>query len=136
LARLYLDANVALGLVDLLIGAGHTAASARDVGLQDAAVYLQMLAAWERGAILVTHNRRDFVEQHEAWHEWPRHWGLRGPDHPGVVAPDQCDERVYGPPLVAFLAASHPMTGQLYAWRQNTDTWQRWESGAGWRPYP
>lgn len=136
MARLYLDANIALGVVPILAGAGHTVESARDVGLKDAADYLQMLAAWERDAVLVTHNRKHFVELHEAWYEWPRRWGLSGPDHRGIIVPDQRDETVYGPPLLAFLAASHPMTGHLYTWRQNGDRWERWEISVGWRSYP
>jgi hypothetical protein len=136
LAHFYLDNDIALDLVDLLTAAGHTATSARAEGLSSAFDYVQMLAAWERNAVLITHNRRDFTEQHEAWYELPRRWGVAGPSHPGIIVPDHCPETTYGPHLIAFVAAGHPLTDRLYSWREHGAIWQRWGIGERWQPYP
>jgi hypothetical protein len=67
-ARLYLDNDVALRLVPILEGDGHAVTTTRDLGCSQAHDYQQMLTAWSLGAVLVTHNRDDYVEQFEAWH--------------------------------------------------------------------
>lgn len=134
-ADVYLDQDVSLELIARLRAAGHNAVSARDLGFGQAYDYVQMLVAWERGAVFVTHNRDHFVEQVEAWHVWPQRWGLTGPSHPGVIVTDQCPPSIYAPPLIAFLAAGHPTTSQIYLWRVRGG-WQTRDLGGRWRPFP
>ena len=73
------------------------------------------------------------MDLYEAWFIWPQRWGLAGPSHPGIIAPDQCDETVYGPPLITFVAAGHQTTDRLYRWRTG-DGWMRREAGVDWVP--
>jgi hypothetical protein len=136
-AQLYLDNDVALGLIAILEAAGHSAIATRDVGRSHAPDYQQMVTAWQRGAVLVTHNRDDYIDQVEAWQLWPRAWGVAGPEHPGVIVPDQCPPATYAPALLAFLAADHRKANRLYTWRRRTATWQLRDIGGGsWRPFP
>lgn len=72
MAAFYLDHNVALETARLLRKAGHSATTAREIGL--AAVrddeHLPRSASERR--TLVTHNAGDFILLHDAWLRWSR----------------------------------------------------------------
>ncbi|HEV8636794.1 MAG TPA: DUF5615 family PIN-like protein [Chloroflexota bacterium] len=131
----YLDADVAVALAVLLRAAGHEAVTADEEGLKYARDNVQMLAAWQRGRVLVTHNGKDFPDHYEAWQTWPPAWALAAPSHPGIVVLAQMGSDDLGAALIAFFAAGHPLADRLYRWRPS-DGWSLWETGAGWRHFP
>lgn len=132
----YVDHDVAADLAVLLTAAGHPATTARDQGLGGARDYVQMLVAWERESVIVTHNQKDFVELYEAWQVWPRRWGIAGPPvHPGVIILQQLPVSQLVAPLTAFLAGGHPLVDTLVRWRLHLG-WQRWAIDGAWQPVP
>ncbi len=70
MAEFYLDHNVARELAEHLCHAGHAARTARDLGTERASDDAHLSLAARSGWILVTHNAKDFVLLHAAWHRW------------------------------------------------------------------
>ena len=105
MARLYADENFPLPVVEALRGVGHDvltalAAGQAGQGIPDDAV---LAFAHARGRAVLTHNRRDFRDLHDA-----------GREHSGIVI---CTEDRDFPSLAtridaALAAAGHP-SGQL-----------------------
>lgn len=88
MASFYTDHNVALQVALLLRQAGHTAVTARDLGLERAGDDVHLLMAAQHGWMLVTHNRQHFILLHDAWLRWfhafevsVRHAGVLLPPH-------------------------------------------------------
>jgi hypothetical protein len=132
-AAVYLDADVAVALAQLLRAAGNDAVTADDEGLKYARDTVQMLASWQRSRVLVTHNGKDFLDHYEAWQTWPPAWGVDAPRHPGLVIVSQTDINDLAAALIAFFAAERQLADRLYRWRPS-DGWFLWEVGAGWSP--
>lgn len=135
MAAVYLDADVAIPLAVLLRTAGHNAVTADEEGLKYARDNVQMLAAWQRGRILVTHNGKDFPDHHEAWQTWPQSWGVVAPSRPGAIVMAQTGVEELSAALVGFFSAGHSFADRLYRWRPS-DGWSIWEVGAEWRRFP
>ncbi len=57
MADFYADQNISLDLIALLRGRGHTAFTARDLGLERARDDEHLLVAAEHGRMLLTYNR-------------------------------------------------------------------------------
>lgn len=131
MAAIYLDADVAVPLVRLLRAAGHDAVTADEEGLKYARDNAQMLAAWGRGRVLVTHNGKDFPDHYEAWQTWPPAWGVAAPSLPGVVIVSQAPVGDLAAALDAFFAQSQPVADRLYRWRPS-DGWSQWQIGGEW----
>jgi hypothetical protein len=65
-ADLYLDNDVSQRLIPRFQEAGHSCTTAIPIGLDSARDEVQLLSAVQRGAILVTYIRRDFMLLHRA----------------------------------------------------------------------
>jgi hypothetical protein len=122
----YLDNDVALGLQPLLEHLGHRAISTRTLGMTRARDDQQLLIAHFHGAILITHNVKDFVLLQHAWSSWPPALGMQFPTHPGILVLQQ------GTGIEHQAAALHallsdarptPVAGQLLRWRHRE--WRR-----------
>lgn len=131
MAALYLDADVAVPLAQLLRAAGHDVVTADEEGLKYARDNIQMLAAWRRGRVLVTHNGKDFPDHYEAWQTWPPAWGVAAPSHPGVIVMAQVGEEDLAAALSGFFSDARLVADRMYRWRPS-DGWSRWEIGAAW----
>ena len=83
MADFYADQNISLDLIALLRGRGHTAVTARNLGLERARDDEHLLVAAERDRLLLTYNRDDFELLHDAWHRWLRKLQVR-PFHRGL----------------------------------------------------
>jgi hypothetical protein len=123
MARLYLDHNVQAGLIAL----GHMAVLTRDQpNMVEASDGHQLLFAAQVGATLLTHDRKDFPNLHDAWRRWQVAWGC-GPDHAGIFILDQ---RVPPDTLVKvvheLITSGQPLTNELY----------RWTIAGGWQHVP
>ena len=84
MASFYTDHDVALQVALLLRQIGHTAITARDLGLERAGDDEHLLTAAQRGWILVTHNRQHFLLLHDAWRRWLRVFGV-STVHAGIL---------------------------------------------------
>lgn len=131
MAAVYLDADVAVALAELLRAAGHDAVTADDEGMKYARDSAQMLAAWRRGRVVITHNGKDFPDHHEAWQTWPAAWGVATPRHPGVIVVAQVGEEKLATILSTFFADGHATADRLYRWRPS-DGWSIWQIGGEW----
>lgn len=126
MSSFYLDNDVFLRLVPLLVAGGHAVSSARELGLASAGDEAQLLTAVRREAILVTYNRRDFELLHDAWITWPAAFDLDLPAHPGILAlahapvADQFDA-IDG--LIETTAPS-ALQNTMYSWRPGRG-WER-----------
>jgi hypothetical protein len=87
LAQLYADHNLSFYVVTGLRRRGHEVVTARDLGLDHATDDEHFLAA-TRGWILLSHNEKDFILLHDAWHRWSATWGIAA-HHAGVIIPPQ-----------------------------------------------
>lgn len=123
MADVYLDSDVGVELARALSDHGHTARLAATEGMRDAGDPAQLLHAAERGWVLISHNKKDFRDLHDAWLRWAGAWGaLR--NHAGILILEQ----VYpiasiAPGLSQFLHDHQSLQNQLYEWTQ----------GGGWR---
>jgi predicted nuclease of predicted toxin-antitoxin system len=86
MASFYLDNDVSLRLVPLLVAVGHGVTDARSSGLTGATDDTQLLFAAREGRVLVTYDRRDFALLHDAWLTWTASFGLELPPHSGILA--------------------------------------------------
>lgn len=84
MARFFLDHNVSHRLAPALRRLGHDVVTARDLGLEGADDDQQLTAATDAARVLVTHNRKDFIALHRAWHRWSRRWGVEAA-HGGIL---------------------------------------------------
>lgn len=127
MADFYLDHNVAVDLASLLQASGHVVVTAHDAGRGRATDDEHLLFATDLGAILVSHNRRDFVLLHGAWRRWTSAWGVTR-THAGILIVPQ-------PPIVttaeitdaldAFVRRGLSPANELYRWRR-AGGWQRY----------
>ena len=82
-AALYLDHNISNELLRLLTHAGHRVYSARTLRMSAANDLEHLLAATDRGAVLITHDKKDFLLLHRTWLALARRWSAVE-THPGI----------------------------------------------------
>jgi hypothetical protein len=131
MADYYIDHDVPLRMAWHLRTAGHGAVTVRDRGLEGADDDEHVLGATARGAILITHNSKDFTLLHRAWHRWATAWSVDA-RHGGILLLPQptaaerdrgaMDAAALAALVLQLAAAGHPQPGEL---------WQ-WQRGLGW----
>jgi hypothetical protein len=119
-ADFFTDSDVSIALAPALRARGHGATTALAEGLRTASDAQQLLAAVQRGWILVTHNYRDFLLLHQAWNLW-RQAGVvayRLPRHPGmlVIPQQRWTDSEAAQEIDAFLRTNPAMEDMLYQW--------------------
>jgi hypothetical protein len=125
-ANFLTDVDVPLGLGRLLESAGHAVLRAYHAGVDQATDDEMLLAAVDRGHILITGNGEDFLLLHRAWLRWPRAWGIQSPPpHTGILTLPQLNRAEYS--LVAgaidqLVGGRSYLPNELHAWRGT-----RWE---------
>lgn len=110
MASFYTDHNVALQVALLLRQAGHTAITARDLGLERAGDDAHLLVAAPHGWILITHNRQHFLLLHDAWRRWLQVFGVSAM-HAGILIPPHGLPAQTVRLLHEFLTAGFPLCG-------------------------
>jgi hypothetical protein len=83
-AHLFLDNDFPLDAGGGLRLLGHDVETARSTQREDQTDDAQLLYAANSGRILVTHNWKDYLLLHDAWHRWSRNWGIQGL-HAGIL---------------------------------------------------
>jgi hypothetical protein len=126
-ADFYLDNDVSIHIAIELRAAGHGALSSRDTGMRAAKDGRQLLAAAQRGWILITHNFGDFDILHDAWLGWSAAWGVI-PRHAGILVVPQATlaERAQGRMghqevaalILALLATGSPSANEFWRWKR------------------
>ena len=129
MARFQRDHNVSRQIADLLRARGHDVVTARELGLEDAADDVHMLAAIQASRVFVTHNRADFVLLHYAWRRWTAAWRVSRP-HRGILVVPQPPH--LSPARVAdelhAIQAAVSLVDELYEYE--------WQTGLGWTRLP
>lgn len=126
MAEFYLDHNVARELAEHLHQAGHAARTARDLGMERASDDTHLSLAARSGWILGTHNAKDFVLLHSAWHRWSQEWGAEA-HHAGILVMS---------PSVSPVRASDELLDFLWSARELTDGLYTWRAATGWTQHP
>ena len=116
MASFYTDHDVSLRVASLLRQLGHTALTARDLGLERAGDDEHLLTAAQRGWILVTHNRQHFCLLHDAWRHWLPVWGVFA-IHAGILIPPQGLPDRTVQLLTDFLTSGLPLSNEMCLWR-------------------
>jgi hypothetical protein len=124
-AIFYADENVSSLLNDALRLYGHAIFATHDEGRSGATDGSQLLYAAERGWIILTHNRADFIMRHDAWHLWARAWDIR-PEHAGIGILEPVEPSRYADiaALIHDVCQRNELTNTLLAWRGATG-WER-----------
>lgn len=118
MARFYLDHDVGLRLARLLNELGHNATTSlaeQTTTLRDSA---QLLHATRNERVIVTHNKRDFVELHHAWRSWSSAWNV-SERHAGVIVVPQAANwplRRIAREVEDVLSQANLMENRLYRW--------------------
>ena len=123
MAAFYTDHNVSIWLAPELRAKGHSASTARDLGLEAAGDDEHLLVAAQQGWILITHNRQHFILLHNAWSHWTAAWNVSW-SHPGILILEQ---GILPPDGLAtevdhLVQATPTLMGRLYEWRRRTWT--------------
>ncbi len=121
MARFYLDNDVAQRVAAELDAFGHDAITTRALHRRRARDEQQLMFAVHERRIFVTHNARDFILLHDAWHLWTYTWGVQE-EHTGIFIPPQ-DPTSWPAPKIAleihlFIKTGQPIANQLYEWDQ------------------
>lgn len=74
MADFHLDHNLARELAEHLRRAGHSAQTARELGMERAGDEAHVSRAARMGWTLITHNAKDFALLQAAWSRWSREW--------------------------------------------------------------
>jgi len=118
-AAFYADNDVSVHVATELIALGHTAATARSLGLTRADDATQLLTAAQQHWLLITCNGTDFLLLHLAWRLWSQAWAVQPvPLHAGILwipqqrwlAPTAAQE------IDAFVRAGLQVANTLYQW--------------------
>lgn len=88
MAVFYVDENISFALNDALRTYGHVIFTTRDERRLGATDGSQLLYAADRGWIVLTYNRADFVLLHNAWHLWAYAWHVE-PRHADIIVLEQ-----------------------------------------------
>ncbi|MPZ13636.1 MAG: hypothetical protein GEU73_04305 [Chloroflexi bacterium] len=76
-----------------------------------------LLVASMRGAILITHNERDFRLLYGAWQRWPREWGTNpAPQHAGILLMKQEPAPILASAILDLLKDRASFTNAMYQW--------------------
>ncbi|MBI3971203.1 MAG: DUF5615 family PIN-like protein [Chloroflexi bacterium] len=142
---LYLDNDVSVRIVPLVREAGHQVVHTRDIYQNDFTDDAQLLFAFQRGWVLVTHNWHDFRLLHNAWWRWQGAWRdalvagvpvallrellrsrlqtrVRVLQHPGIIVLDHVPPENVARQLIDFLAEQRPLINWL--WRERRGVWE------------
>lgn len=95
MARFYLDHNVENRLARLLNEHGHNATTALAEGTMTLRDGAHLLFAARSTRIIVTHNKKDYVELHHAWLEWTAAWNVRERHSGIIIIPQNADWDLY-----------------------------------------
>lgn len=122
--RFYLDNDVPLRLGDELRRAGHDAIHVRDLGTFRRSDADHLLAATRDGRIVVTHNRKDYLLLHDAWHRWTLAWTVLD-QHAGVLClPHNLQPHALFVAIDVFLSSDFPIANEVYTYSPAT-SWIR-----------
>jgi Domain of unknown function (DUF5615) len=117
-AEFYFDHNISVEIAELLRLSGHVAVTADELGLSRATDDVHLLVAADRGAILVTHNRKDFELLHDAWRRWSAAWGV-APVHGGILILAQLNPTWVprmAQAIASFIESNPALATALYTW--------------------
>lgn len=125
MAIFYMDENVSSLLDDALRSYGHAVFATYDEGRAGATDGSQLLYAADRGWIVLTHNRADFILLHDAWHLWAHTWHV-APKHAGIIVLEPVRHPQYTEiaALIDALYRQHPIENTLFDWKPATG-WTR-----------
>jgi hypothetical protein len=125
MAIIYADENVSSLLSDLLRSYGHVVYATYDEGRSTATDGSELLYAADRGWIVLTHNRADFLMLHDAWHLWSHSWNVR-PEHAGIIVlePVQSPLQAEIATLVHEICEQNALTNMIFVWKRATG-WER-----------
>jgi hypothetical protein len=122
---LYLDNDVTLRAVPLLLAQGHRVETTAGHNRRAAGDHEQLLFAAEHGWILVTHNWEDFKLLQGAWQLWSHSWDV-APRHAGILVVEQAGEIRIAAAVSAFFAAYGLGDATNALWRHKATTgWVR-----------
>jgi hypothetical protein len=113
-AAFHIDNDVPVAVAHELLARGHSAFTARDLGLMSAPDPVHLQHAARNNRILVTHNKRDFRLLHQAWTTWfatRAHSGILVIKQQALLAPDMADA------IDTFVRTGQPLTNRAYEWK-------------------
>jgi predicted nuclease of predicted toxin-antitoxin system len=119
----YLDHNVPLDLAALLRARGYRAVHTRELGLQQQHDAAQLLTALDQQAVLVTHDRQDYLLLHRLW-QLLRVRYPAVPPHAGILRLP-----VAASPQLAAALATFVHSGRVAA-----NAYHHWQPDHGWTP--
>jgi hypothetical protein len=126
-AALYTDEDASHAMAARLTALGHLVMTTRQQGHEGNADAAQLLHAASLGALLITHNRRDFELLQEAWVIWNEGWGTVR-DHAGMlVIPPVWPQDVAAHMLNTLLGSNAQLAGELHAFDLNRVRWMRYD---------
>jgi predicted nuclease of predicted toxin-antitoxin system len=112
-AGFHIDNDIPVGLAEALRSYGHSAVTARDLGLAAAEDPAHLLTAAQHGRILVTHNKNDYLLLHSAW----LLWSMPQP-HAGILIMKQ--QKLLVPQMASaidsFVRHVQSLENQVYEW--------------------
>lgn len=114
MAAFHIDNDVPVAVAYALSALGHTAYTARDLGLMSAPDPVHVQHAALNNRILVTHNKRDFRLLHQAWTTWftsRPHGGILVIKQQALLAPEMARA------IDAFVAAGRHLANSAYEWK-------------------
>jgi hypothetical protein len=125
-AQLFLDNDFPLDAADGLRLLGHDVETARSTQREDQTDDAQLLYAANGARILVSHNWKDYLLLHDAWHRWSKDWGTQRL-HAGILILRQ-RRKYQGFPndIHTLLVQSGSIVNQLY----------RCDTRGHWSQYP
>ncbi len=117
MAHFYLDNDVSVRLARLLRADAHLVTLAKDQHATRAHDEQQLLTALDLTAILVTHNYRDFVLLHRAWHLWAARWNIYERHPPILVLPQGPEPALFQYLMEIAGSTVLPRVGTLHRYR-------------------
>ncbi len=117
MADFHIDNDIPPALAQELMSLGHTAVTARDLGLSAAGDEVHLFTAAQSSRILVTHNKDDFVLLHAAWIYWTGQWQMARA-HQGILIVKQ--QKLLVPQMAraidGFTKRGQPLANRAYEW--------------------
>jgi predicted nuclease of predicted toxin-antitoxin system len=112
----YLDHNVPLDLAGQLRARGYHALHTRELGLQQQHDAAQLLTALDRQAVLVTHDRQDYLLLHRLWQLLRARYPAV-PPHAGILRLPVADAAQLAAALEAFVQGGQVAVNAYYHWQ-------------------
>lgn len=128
MADFYFDHNIAVEIAHVIRSSEHTATTAGEIGLASATDDEHLVIAAKRGAVLIMHNRKDFILLHDAWRRWSAEWNVTR-RHAGILVVAQLNPTWISrtaTEVVTLVETDLSLANMLYIWRP----------AAGWRQLP